>query len=438
MFAAFVRKYASRSMCISAIVMAMMFESCGPQMSVYPLFDRQDVVTDPTIEGHWTTKIDGDSPVHWQVMLRKDDAYEFRESEGAFVGHLFRLGGDRFFDFLNPDKDIKGAHFFCRLDESQADELQISCLNEHVLDSEDDEQLTIQGVLIPETGDLRTLVTRHQNDPKAFEAPIIFTRVGDLEVKSYEDQQKEEAEQYLAHLGKNLRAAQQGDAVAQEALGLTFAMSKDAKDWQRSRYWYWRAAQQGRASAQYALAKSYDGNHADLLAMRKALYWYRQAAAAGQADSQFRMGELYEQGELVGESWSQAEVWYRKAAEQNQPKALYALAHLLNYSDFVEDEREAIELYERYLALNPKDAQAWNELLLIYQFADDRSLRDPAAVLRVAASYRDAAPEDFKRWSSTHSLLGMLPDPPVRELPSDERGYVNFTFDGAAAPDGTP
>ena len=92
MLAAFVRKYASRSMCISAIVMAMMFESCGPQMSVYPLFDPEDTLTDPFLVGHWTTQTDGDNPVHWQVISRQDDSYEFRMPEGAFVGRLERLG----------------------------------------------------------------------------------------------------------------------------------------------------------------------------------------------------------------------------------------------------------------------------------------------------------------------------------------------------------
>jgi hypothetical protein len=76
--------------------------SCVP--SVNPFYSDKEVVTDARFAGIWLEDADKDQPVRWKFTATTNSAYavvltEDKGATGNFEGHLFKLGGEFFFDF---------------------------------------------------------------------------------------------------------------------------------------------------------------------------------------------------------------------------------------------------------------------------------------------------------------------------------------------------
>jgi TPR repeat protein len=88
---------------------------------------------------------------------------------------------------------------------------------------------------------------------------------------------------------------------------------------------YQKAAEQGHAVAQQALGYMYQWGLGVNNDYKKALHWYQLGAALGDASAQTSLGSMYENGMAVDQDYDQALAWYQKGAEQGNPIAIYRL-----------------------------------------------------------------------------------------------------------------
>jgi serine/threonine protein kinase len=123
-------------------------------------------------------------------------------------------------------------------------------------------------------------------------------------------------------------AAEQGDAVAQYNLGVTYSNGMGvAKNQDEALYWYNEAAKQGYAAAQNNLGVMYDNGVGVAQDRAEAGRLFSLAAEQGNAISQFNLGLMYEFGYGYSKTvnYPMAKYWYSKAAEQGNTDAIITL-----------------------------------------------------------------------------------------------------------------
>lgn len=121
------------------------------------------------------------------------------------------------------------------------------------------------------------------------------------------------------------QSAEQGDAVAQTALGTMCLNGQGvAKDVEQGVAWYVKAARLGNAAAQNNLGMLYEATKD----YKQAMDWYFKAAAQDHADAQFNLGVMYEKSLGVQHDTTQAIAWYRKAVARGNEKARKHLVRL--------------------------------------------------------------------------------------------------------------
>jgi TPR repeat protein len=79
--------------------------------------------------------------------------------------------------------------------------------------------------------------------------------------------------------------------------------------------WYRKAAEQGHALAQFALGLRYDSGHDVARDYEAAHFWYLCAARQGHARAQFNLGVMYASGQGVGRDQVEAWCWLQRAAQ---------------------------------------------------------------------------------------------------------------------------
>ncbi|TYP94265.1 MULTISPECIES: toll/interleukin-1 receptor domain-containing protein [Nitrosomonas] len=144
-----------------------------------------------------------------------------------------------------------------------------------------------------------------------------------------------------------MEAAEQGDAEAQNILGLMYASGRGvAKNEAKAVEWYRKAAEQGNATAQNSLGVMYEEGRGVVQDDTIAMEWYRKAAEQGDAWAQTYIGLMYEKGKGVTPDEVKAVEWYRKAAEQGYATAQYNLGLMYeNGRGVTKDEIKAVEWY---------------------------------------------------------------------------------------------
>lgn len=119
-----------------------------------------------------------------------------------------------------------------------------------------------------------------------------------------------------------LKAAEGGNRSAQYNVACAYASGDGvAEDDVQSSYWYQKGAEQGDADAQYAVAQRYCLGVGVEESPRLAAHWALQAAEQGHSGAQFYVGFVYERGDGVTPNAGTAVWWYRKAAAQGHAKA---------------------------------------------------------------------------------------------------------------------
>jgi len=173
---------------VASLVVAAGIALSGCIPALEPFYSQGDLVHDPRLLGRWSA---GPGKGTWHVARAGEHSLLLsHESEGArktFEGHLFQLGPHRFLD-LHPripvgEGDVHWAHYLPLHSVAQVwlegDLLRIGPLSRAWLD----EQLargeitiahrrTESGiVLTATTEELRDLLTRIADDPRAFPKP---------------------------------------------------------------------------------------------------------------------------------------------------------------------------------------------------------------------------------------------------------------------------
>lgn len=138
------------------------------------------------------------------------------------------------------------------------------------------------------------------------------------------------------------KAAAQGNADAQYALGLCYAApglwnaglsmpdcaNAVPKDDAKADEWLQKAAAQGLASAQYSLGQRYRLGEGAPKDAGKAFEWTKRAAVQGMPNAQAWLGVAYQGGDGIPADFAKAAEWYQKAAVQGYMPAQFMLGGL--------------------------------------------------------------------------------------------------------------
>jgi uncharacterized protein len=118
-------------------------------------------------------------------------------------------------------------------------------------------------------------------------------------------------------------AAHQGDAEAQDIVGLIYADQRGGSyKPEEAVEWFLKAAEQGNADAQFNLGTLYEYGRGVAQSNRDAASWYRKAAVQGVVGAQHKLAAFYERGQGVAQSYQEAANWYRKPVELVYAEAL--------------------------------------------------------------------------------------------------------------------
>ena len=117
--------------------------------------------------------------------------------------------------------------------------------------------------------------------------------------------------------------AEKGDAEAQYNLAQRYFYGDDTivKDDVEAVKWFHKAAEQGHALAQNALGYCYGKGKGVPEDKAEGVRWYLKAAEQGNAMAQCSLGHCYFNGDGVDKDRTEALEWYRKAAEQGYAEA---------------------------------------------------------------------------------------------------------------------
>ncbi len=144
-----------------------------------------------------------------------------------------------------------------------------------------------------------------------------------------------------------LRAAEQGEPVAELGLGDCYTRSNMLKDPQKAAHWYARAAESGMPAAQYCYGlclRNGTGVEKDVAASRELFF---AAAKGGHSEAQYTLGEYYAKGIYETEQDpAQAVEWYGAAARSGHAGARYALGQCVEHGvGMARNMETAIEWY---------------------------------------------------------------------------------------------
>ncbi len=127
---------------------------------------------------------------------------------------------------------------------------------------------------------------------------------------------------YETALKKFLPLAEQGEADAQNKLGVMYAEGQGVpQDYAEAMKWFRLAADQGYAKAQHNLGYMHEYGEGVTQDYQEALRWFRLAADQGYAVAQTNLGFMYAKGHGVTKDYVQAYVWYTLAASQGDDLA---------------------------------------------------------------------------------------------------------------------
>jgi uncharacterized protein len=119
------------------------------------------------------------------------------------------------------------------------------------------------------------------------------------------------------------KAADQGNAEAQYYIGAMYVHGEELpQDSDQALIWLGKSAAQGYVLAETLLGSLYLSGHAGVsIDYGKALLWLTKAAQQGNVDAQVYLGYMYKEGKGVDPDWKAALSWFRKAAAQGDTDA---------------------------------------------------------------------------------------------------------------------
>jgi hypothetical protein len=193
----------------------------------------------------------------------------------------------------------------------------------------------------------------------------------------------------------HLKAAEQGDAEAQLAVGLTYFENKGTPaDINEAVRWMELSAQQGYLPAECCLAELIGKGSGYPLDSAKAQFYWRKAAEKGFAEAQFRTAQACEGKHLATEQdYQEAVKWYRLAAEQGHIRAQAELGSALMQGQGV--PKDCIEAYAWCSLAAAKNSRLAIDLLAIIEkeMSPDQIKEGRQRLLQYAQAYNGTPPK---------------------------------------------
>lgn len=187
--------------------------------------------------------------------------------------------------------------------------------------------------------------------------------------------------------------------------------------------WFRKAAEQGNAKAQVALGLIYESGEVVPQDYHQAAIWYRKAADQGSADAQFSLAGLYLKGEGVPQDLAEVARWTRKAAEQGNTQAQEAIG--LSY---VVGKGVPIDYVEGYFWLDiaaagssdTQEQQQWTES------------RDAIAA-QLTSTQLSQTQERARAWFAAHQSEAATPNDTSNETRKEtETSFASSSIQNAA------
>lgn len=136
--------------------------------------------------------------------------------------------------------------------------------------------------------------------------------------------------------------------------------AEQRKDYAAAVRWYRKAADQGNAVAQNNLGVKYERGWGVSRDYGAAVRWYRKAADQGNARAEDNLGLCYVNGRGVPRNYAKAMRWWRKAADQGDAKAQHNIGLMYARGDGVApDLREARRWMQKAVASGDAGAKKW-------------------------------------------------------------------------------
>src|SRR5512146_1948589 len=174
---------------------------------------------------------------------------------------------------------------------------------------------------------------------------VCLTMSACADVKPAVDTSKNNRAEYEATAKELRKSAEEGDASAQNTLGLLYHEGKGVpQNYRQAKQWFELAAKQGHAGAQVNLGTLYLHGDGAPQSAQMALFWFRLAAEQGDALAFAKLGLMYAQGQGVLQDFVQAHMWYNLAGANGEWKAAEArdsLAKRMTPAQIAEAQRLA-------------------------------------------------------------------------------------------------
>ena len=201
--------------------------------------------------------------------------------------------------------------------------------------------------------------------------------------------------------------AEQGDALAQDSLGVLYEHGLGTrKSHAEAIKWYRRAAAQGDREAQNNLGVMHEHGHGVPRDPAAAVQWYRMAAAQGDTNAQHNLGNAYQSGLGVAQDHAEAVAWYRKAADAGHPMAQANLGVMYEHGDGVRQDFVQAHKWSLLSAMTFPASEAKSRGLVLRN-------RDQLAAQMTAADIAEARrlARDGGRSDGAPSLQSPVPAP---------------------------
>jgi TPR repeat protein len=203
------------------------------------------------------------------------------------------------------------------------------------------------------------------------------------------------------------QAAQEGNAEAQCALGIHYALGEGVqRDDGRAVYWYQKAVRGGNAQAMAHLGYSFQVGRAPLRqSARDANRWYRRAALRGDATGQYELGLSYLHGRGLPQSDTLANRWFARAARADHIPAMFEIAQSY-YSGrgLTASYYKAANLYGSVARRGHATAQCSYGYLLQAGLGIEKNLFEARRWYRAAAAQGFAGAKSCIAWMSEHAI----------------------------------
>jgi len=154
---------------------------------------------------------------------------------------------------------------------------------------------------------------------------VCLTSSACADIKPALDTPKNNRVEYEATAKELRKSAEEGNASAQNRLGLLYDEGLGVpQDYRQAKEWFEKAAKQWHVGAQVNLGTLYLQGAGAPQSAQMALFWFSRAAKQGDALTFAKLGWMYPQGRGVLQDFIQAYMWYNLSAAQGEQRAAEA------------------------------------------------------------------------------------------------------------------